>query len=578
MDLIFLKLWTQEISKKIINRDFKRIFRNDDNYILEFRNGYLTISLFSGDPICFLSSERVEQKEKTSFNKLISQHLNKSKVEKISIAKNDKVISIYFQNYDIYSEKVKYKLIIELINRYENLIFTRQDENYKWIILDSHRRISFSESRYRQILPGQEYQFPPKLQKPYILDLDKDRFSVLIGDKLPQEWKKFIQHFSNMPRFFKYKFISKMQTENFWQVISKIKKKLNILESDFPESDKLNTIFNSTFSEEHDSEIELKHIVFYNPEEKLLSLIRTKNSQGFSKINDAFHFYYKEKCRKAQLTHLKNKILGKLKKHSEQIEKTLKRESEELSQMENADKWKKFGELLKINFNKIKKGFKEIEVTDYYAENTPQIIIPLNKEWYPKKNMEHYFRQYRKAKSGKAKLTIHIKSNEKKLHETLEKLKYIDTCDDIESLKIFIEKGEISKKINIKKHKFRKFSVDVKGKEWEIFIGRNNKENDELTIKYAKPDDWFFHSRIFHGAHIVVRNPNKLENLPEKVKYFAAGLSAYFSKAKHSTKVPVDFTRIRYVSKPRKSPPGFVIYRNQKTLFVDPIDPRKNLM
>lgn len=557
MDFIFLKLWAQEVSKHLINTGFKNIFWDGEKYIFEFSNCYLNISLFSGDSICFLSGEGVEQKEETSFTKLISQHLKKSRVEKISIKKNDKVISIYFQNYDIYGEKVKYKLILELINRYENLIFSRQDANDKWIILDSHKRISFSESSFRQILPGLEYQSPPQMQKPYILDLEKKEFCDLIGDKLPQEWKNFIINFSNVPKFFKYEFIPEVLVEDFWQVICKVKNKGRFgLNPNLPGWG-------------------LQYIVFYNQEEKLLSLIRTKDSQGFSSVNNAFEYYYQDKCHKAKLTQLKNRILHKFQKQVEWIKKTLNKESEELSQMEEAEKWKKFGELLKINFGKIKKGLKEVVVTDYYAEKTPQITIPLNEEWNAKRNMEYYFKLYRKAKSGKAKLLLHINTNEKKLNDTLNKIGFINECDEIEKLKKFYEKRKLTRQKETPKYKFRKFSIDVNGKIWEIFVGRSNKQNDELTTKFARPDDWFFHSRIYHGAHVIVRNQEKLKDLHPKIKNFAAGIAAYFSKAKHSTNVPVDFTKIRYVSKPRKSPPGFVMYKNQKTLFVDPIDPRK---
>ncbi|MCK4359816.1 MAG: NFACT family protein [Candidatus Cloacimonetes bacterium] len=562
MDFIFLKLWTQEVSKNLINTGFKNLFWDGEKYIFEFSNNYLNISLFSGDPLCFLSNNEIEQKEETAFTKLISQHFNKSICEKISIAKNDKVIFIYFKKDDIYGKKVEYKLILELINRYENLIFTRQDANDKWIILDSHKRISFSESRYRQILPGQEYQSPPPIKKPYILDLNKERFYNLFEHKLPQEWKDFIKNFSNVPKFLKDEFIPEMPVEDFWQVICKVKNKGRFgprVRGDDPNLPGWG----------------LQYIIFYNSEEKLLSMIRTKDSQGFSSVNNVFQFYYNEKCQKAQLTQLKNRILHKLKKQTEQIQKTLKKESEELSQMEDADKWKKFGELIKINFSKIKKGLKEIVVTDYYAENTPQITIPLNEEWNPEKNMEHYFKRYQKAKSGKAKLLLHINTNEKKLNDTLDKIEFINECEDIEKLKKFYEKRKLTRQKETKKYKFRKFSIDVNGKIWEIFVGRSNKQNDELTTKFARPDDWFFHSRIYHGAHLIVRNPERLRDIPPKVKNFAAGIAAYFSKAKHSTNVPVDFTKIRYVTKPRKSPPGFVVYRNQKTLFVGPIDPRK---
>lgn len=121
---------------------------------------------------------------------------------------------------------------------------------------------------------------------------------------------------------------------------------------------------------------------------------------------------------------------------------------------------------------------------------------------------------------------------------------------------------------------FRKFSLSIEGRQWDIFVGRSSKKNDELTLHFAKPNDWFFHTRIYHGSHIIVKNPTKLEHLPEQLKEVAAGIAAYYSKAKHSTKVPVDYTLVRYVTKPRKSAPGLVVYKIHKTVFVDPIDPR----
>lgn len=570
MDFLFLKLWIDETSKQIINSQFKKVFWDGEKYILEFNNGYLNISLFSGEPLCFFSEKEIRQKIQTTFTKLISQHLNESQIKNIKIAENDKVISIYFQKVDIYSKEIKYKLILELINRYENIILARKDETGKWIILDSHHRIGFSESRFRQILPGNEYKSPPQINKPCILDLDKDRFCNLVGDKLPEEWGKFIRHFSNVPKFLKGEFVPEMPAEDFWKALSQIKNKIKNLEPDFL------CRFGPRVRGDNPNlpKWTYKHIVFYNPEEKYLSLIKKESSQGFSAINDAFQFYYYEKCQKVRLNQLKDNILHKLKKQSEQIEKTIEKESAEFSQMEDAEKWKKFGELLKANFDKIKKRQKEIKVIDYFAENAPLISIPLNEEWNAHKNVESYFKRYKKAKSGKTKLLIHICANKKKLQNILDKIACTKKCKTIEELhELEGEKRGEKKKINVKQL-FRRFSVKTGEKKWEIFVGRNNRENDELTTKFAKPNDWFFHSRIYHGAHIIVRNPERLESLPDKIKYLAAGIAAFYSKAKHSTNVPVDFTKIRYVSKPRKSPPGFVVYRNQKTLFVDPIDPR----
>ncbi len=109
---------------------------------------------------------------------------------------------------------------------------------------------------------------------------------------------------------------------------------------------------------------------------------------------------------------------------------------------------------------------------------------------------------------------------------------------------------------------------------WEIIIGRTSRENDLLTTRFAKPHDWWFHTRIFRGTHIILRNLDKKE-LPENLKIICSRLAAYFSKAKKSSNVPVDYTQIRFVRKPKGSPTGYVVYTNQKTLFVDPLSMRE---
>nr|MBC8313039.1 DUF814 domain-containing protein [Candidatus Cloacimonadota bacterium] len=246
----------------------------------------------------------------------------------------------------------------------------------------------------------------------------------------------------------------------------------------------------------------------------------------------------------------------------------------EFEQLQNYEKWKKFGELLKVNLKKIRRGQKKILVKDYFSENNSEIAISLNDEWNAEKNMEYYFKKYKKAKSGKAKLEKHLLFNKARLQRVLENISEVENCKHLDELKKWQVK-KFTKKKSDKKRLFRRISYEFNGIKWEIFIGRNRKENDILTTKFAKSEDWFFHSRIFHGAHIVLRNPKKMENPPEKVKLMAARIAAHFSKAKHSKYVPVDFTKIKYVSKPRKSPAGFVIYKNQKTLFVNPTNPQK---
>ena len=539
MDFIFLKIWIRENSGKIRDKKFKKFYCNDKKYILEFQQHFFNISIISGDSICFFSNERPNEKEETPFTKIISQHLNKTFAGKISIEKNDKVISIFFQKKDIYGINIRYRLIFELINRYENIIFARESEVGKWIILDAYRKVNFSENRFRQILAGTEYKTPPNLKKPYILDFEKEEFINFIGGNLPENWKDFSKNFSNIPKFFHDEFSPKISSEKFWDSVSNLDNK-----------------------------------IYFNPEKKYFTLIKKNEFKNFETTNKAFKYYFEKQTLNNIFLQLKNNILQKMKKQAQKIEKVIKNQTKEFEQLQNYEKWKKFGELLKVNLKKIRRGQKKILVKDYFSENNSEIAISLNDEWNAEKNMEYYFKKYKKAKSGKAKLEKHLLFNKARLQRVLENISEVENCKHLDELKKWQVK-KFTKKKSDKKRLFRRISYEFNGIKWEIFIGRNRKENDILTTKFAKSEDWFFHSRIFHGAHIVLRNPKKMENPPEKVKLMAARIAAHFSKAKHSKYVPVDFTKIKYVSKPRKSPAGFVIYKNQKTLFVNPTNPQK---
>jgi len=166
-----------------------------------------------------------------------------------------------------------------------------------------------------------------------------------------------------------------------------------------------------------------------------------------------------------------------------------------------------------------------------------------------------------------------IKKNIVKTQSEIDRIKErIENCQSIDNLILLksFHKTDLSKKQGSEKKLFRIIPIS---NEWEILIGRSSKENDILTCKTAKPDDYWFHSRVFKGTHVVLRNFMKKKPSEEMIK-LCCGLAAFYSKAKNSTNVPVDYTQIRYVRKPRGAAAGFVVYTNQKTYYADPIDIR----
>jgi len=549
MEYTFLTLWLKDNKKHLIGRTVREVYYNNSTYIFDLSATRFAVSINGQNPLCFISKEvkQVENKD-NPLTLLLKQHLIKSSIKNAEMRENDRVLIITFDKESFYGETSYYKLIIELIPRYENLILARVGKD-RDIILDCHRRIHVSDSAFRQLYPGIPYNSPPTIEKPYIFSASKSQFEALFPGVLPDSWKEFVIRFSNAPKFLKHFFRADMPANEMWEFISIVHAKL-----------------------EHWSD---KCRIFYNTKNKYLTLFKEDdNCLEMKTVNDAFAYMYEHEIVQNRFQQIKESTIHYHMREKKKLLRTLTQQKKDLEELKDAEHWQKMGELLKINLHKIKGRMKEIVVTDYFDDGNPDIVIPLRTDWTPQQNMAHYFKKYKKTQSGKKKLIKNIAANEKKLEKLEDQIAEINACESIKALEPMLNEKESGSEKQKKAAPFRKFSCSVEGRQWDIFVGRSGKENDELTLHFAKPNDWFFHTRIYHGSHIIIKNPNKLEHLPERLREIAAGIAAYYSKAKHSTKVPVDFTLVRYVTKPRKSAPGFVVYKNNKTVFVDPIDPR----
>ena len=475
MQYKYLAEWIKENREQ--NLVFKSIRKFEDQYSIEFikQKEELQINLSSQDCFCFFTQSKTIPFELRNELDIINTHLKKARLNELIISETDRIIFVNFSKIDIYNNKQNYKLILELIPRYQNIILLKV-EGEKDQIIDCTKKVSFAENRQRQILPGLAYS-PP--QTDFINEKKDVSFPISVESAI------------------------------------KIK-----------ESSKKNSHYDSM-------------------------------NQLFEKLY--FQWIFKARNERIKSDKIKQ-INKKIKKKTRKIEKQKK----ELITANKEEKWKQQAELLKANFASLKKGMKSIVLQNYYEDNFPEIEITLNPEKDAKQNIEHYFKKYRKARDGKTEIQKQIKIAQNEI-EVLEKEIF-----EFEETDIFFSKQEKSKKKKSQKAGYKKIAIDDN---WEIYIGRTSKENDVLTTRFAKPHDWWFHTRVFKGTHIILRNYSKKE-LPNKLKLLCSQLAAYYSKAKKSTNVPVDHTQIRYVRKPRGSALGYVIYTNQKTLFVDPLSIR----
>ncbi|MDP8221283.1 MAG: NFACT RNA binding domain-containing protein [Candidatus Stygibacter frigidus] len=287
---------------------------------------------------------------------------------------------------------------------------------------------------------------------------------------------------------------------------------------------------------------------------------------GFQNINELLEaVYYEGWLQKLSDQNLRSQRKILYNKKKKKTAKLLKLKAE-LDDAEKQTKWLQMGELLKANIQQVKPGSDQISLINYYDPAMAKITIDLQPEKSMQWNINHYFKKYRKAKTGKLMISEQIKLTENEIAE-LDK-----TMKEIEEINLLLP-GEKLQHVSGKNSVSDNITRLIIDDNWIFLIGRNSTENDLITTRIAQSQDWWFHTRIYKGTHVVLRNFKKQE-LPEHLLRLGCRLAAYFSKAGKSTNVPVDYTQIRHVRKPRGSAPGYVIYTDQKTLYVDPMSLR----
>jgi len=286
-------------------------------------------------------------------------------------------------------------------------------------------------------------------------------------------------------------------------------------------------------------------------------------------LNEFFLNFYIHQELVEKTNKLKNQLLMHFQKKITKYTTKLAKQEIELHSAEEWQYWYYCIELLKINLHLISPGMETITVQNFFKDGFPEEQIQINAKLSPQKNLDYYVKKYRKSLSGQKMIEEKVNTTVQEIQKLQSIVNDVTTIDNYFRLKEFKPEETPNNKQSEKKL-FRVIKISA---DWEILIGRSSKENDLLTCKIAKPDDWWFHTRIFHGTHLVLRNFRK-QNIPENLVQICSGLAAFYSKAKTSTNVPVDYTQIKYVRKPRGSIVGYVVYSNQRTIYVDPLDIR----
>ena len=505
-----------------------------------------------------------------NFCMLLRKNLIGLKLKNIITFDLERLVILEFEGFDELDDIISKKLIIELMGKHSNIILL-DDAN---IIIDSLRHIKEIDENYRDILPHTKYSYPTSNKCSFLELKDFEDFKNHLD----------ISDIGTFPT----------QISNTFNGISKgfinsIIKKLEIKDLTVSNLELIYNYIKNIIDNIGTNNLSFKKVKNQEGIIKDYFLVASKSTTPFELNFFIDDFYYSKETSEA-FRNYRNTLLKLILETLKKYNKRLYNINEKLHECDDMEKYRIYGELITANLYRIpNKNLEEIELENYY-DNNNKILIKLDKRYSPSINAKRFFKKYSKLKNALA-----IVSEQKK--DTLKELDYIESIvyelessssideltsifDEISENDIFKEKTfkvNNTKKSKIKKSKLTKnkevsfnpikYSVDG----YTVLVGRNNKENDYLTLKYASKNDIWFHTKDFHGSHTILKISNNLPYPNDNILVEVAKIAAQHSKAKNSSNVPVDYCEVKYVKKPSGSRPGMVIYTNNKTLNVNPL-------
>lgn len=512
------------------------------------------------------------------FCMVLRKHIAGSRIINISQFDLERIAKIQLEAMNEMGDMVERSLIIEIMGKHSNIILV--DENGK--ILDSIKHITHETSSVREVLPGKAYTLPPSQNKLNPLELNyeifKNNFYNNEGVKVQQFIYKNYTGISPAAAN-EIAFDAGINGDDYTAQISEegLKKLF----------DSFNNIINSVKSGSFAPEIILdsnsnKVIEFFPFESKQFTGFVKKKFNSISQLLEEFYYSKDNAYHIQQKAHdMRRVVLNNIERCAKKKDIQLKT----IKDTENMDLWRLKGELITANIFAIEKGMKKIKAVNYYDENMPEIEIILDENLTPSENAQKYYNKYNKAKRTLAAIEIQKKQNDEEMAYLESVLSYIDSAKeeaDLNEIKAelisqgFMKNKNTNKNKGIKVKKSKPYHF-ISSDGFDILVGKSNTQNDELTLRTARNSDIWLHTKNIPGSHVIIFT-NGAGKVPDKTLLEAANLSAYFSKAKNSTNVPVDYTLKKFVKKPSGAKPGMVIYETNSTIYITPDENMVNQM
>ena len=540
LDGIGISFLVKEIKEKILRYKLTKIFQYDRvSFSLFFGKNNLLFQVKDNSTIFYLKDEKDPNTDfQSKFLLSLKKHLQNSILINIRQEGFDRIVYFDFEKLNQFGDVEKYTLIIEIMGKASNIFLTCKDKILSALFFTS------IDVGNRVIMTGAKYTLPFEEKKISPIYLEKENF--------PFETETFLEKIEGAGRAFA------VQCSQDYDVFEKYLSSYKPVMYEILNRGKIQKVLTynefSEFSQKENT----------NPENK-------NNRKYFETLNEGLNAYFKTTITSNVISEKKKSLLKYVDSQIKKFKKIEKNIKVDLKKNENFENYKNIGDILAANMHQIKYGMKKVTVFDFY--NNQEITINLDPLLSPNDNLNFYYNKYNKGKRTISALNLRLSDiqNEIKYFEEIkmfiEKENDFIGIEEIENeLNLSDNGNKIKNKIKLNKTKKRELlSFDYKG--FQIFVGRNNKENEEISFSKGQPNDIWMHIKDIPGSHVLILRNN--QELPEDVLIYAANLACEYSKAKKGDKVTVDYCERKFVKKIKNSKPGNVTYTNFHSLLVN---------
>jgi len=563
-DGITMEAVCRELNEKLIGARVEKIFQPKQQEVLlslRTRDHTFTILCSADARLSRVHLTQVRQENPPTpppFCMLLRKHLGGAKLLHIRQEALERVLTLAFASHDDLGRETTKNLVCEIMGKHSNLILTVAEEEGEWRILGSARAVTEKMSRHRVVLPGEIYLPPPAQHKLSLFALDEEELAVALTGDVPPEQLVVRAVMGIGPEIARELLFLAAGPETLHplEMVRSLTIKLRQL---------ADTVTAGTY-EPCIARSPDGHTSAFAP--VLLSRFPAEWLTIYPTVNEMLDDYFVQTTRQLREEELKNRLSSLARAALSRTEKKRHLQEKDLHDAQDADRYRLYGEMLTAGFHLLKPGQKEAVVTNFYSPTQEPLLVPLDQARSPQENARRYFKKYRKLKDGAIVIKQRLEATSLEadyLESILIALAHSD-LDSLLEIQEEMEQAGLLRASPLKKQRpqssapLRFISADS----IEILVGKNNRQNDLLTQKTASPSDIWLHVKDYPGSHVVIRNADP----PERTLLEAARLAVRYSKAAASGKVPVDYTQVKHVRKPKGARPGMVIYDHQSTLYV----------